>query len=174
MTGQAALTGITASSVRVTMAARRFASITSASNARSTTATTDPTPGSGATSPATAASSNAGTWSALARSIAAIARGLDRSYREDGAADGVGRFIVRIARVLKLDGIALLETSQTGSFQDEMEIRRSIAPGEYGAAIQTIDALVLDLHRVCAQRSGRLPPDDLCPSSAITTPRDPP
>ena len=89
-------------------------------------------------------------------SIAAVGGGLVRCYREDGGGDGVGRFVVRIARVLKLDGIVLLETSQTGSFPDEMQIRRSIAPGEYGDAIQAIDALVLDLQRSCAQRSGRL------------------
>ena len=55
------------------------------------------------------------------QSIAAINRGLDRSYREDGAAEGVGRFVVRLARVLKLDAIVLLETSQTGSFRDDLE-----------------------------------------------------
>ena len=40
-------------------------------------------------------------------SIAAINRGLDRSYREDGAAEAAGRYVVRLARVLKLDGIVL-------------------------------------------------------------------
>lgn len=89
-------------------------------------------------------------------SIAAINRGLDRSYREDGAAEGVGRFVVRLARVLKLDAIVLLETSQTGSFRDDLEVTRSIEPSHYGEAIRSIDALVGDLHRVCVQRMGRL------------------
>ena len=89
-------------------------------------------------------------------SIAAINRGLDRSYREDGAAEGVGRFVVRLARVLKLDAIVLLETSQTGSFRDDLEVTRSIEPSHYGEAIRSIDALVGDLHRACVQRMGRL------------------
>ena len=63
---------------------------------------------------------------------------------------------MRIARVLKLDGIALLETSHTGSFRDAMEIRHAVAPGEYGVAIRQIDALVAQLHQACAQRAGRL------------------
>ena len=89
-------------------------------------------------------------------SIAAIIRGLDRSYREDGAAEGVGRFVVRLARVLKLDGIVLLETSQTGSFRDQMEVTRSIEPCDYGAAIRLIEGLVTGLHQTCAQRMGRI------------------
>jgi hypothetical protein len=89
-------------------------------------------------------------------SIAAINRGLDRSYREDGVAEGVGRYVVRLARVLKLDGIVLLETSQTGSFRDELDVTRSIEPGDYGEAIRSIESLVTSLHRTCAQRMGRI------------------
>lgn len=90
------------------------------------------------------------------RSISAINRGLDRSYREDGAAEGVGRYVVRLARVLKLDAIALLTTSQSGSFRDELEVTRSIEPGDYGEAIRSIESLVNGLHRTCAQRMGRI------------------
>ena len=89
-------------------------------------------------------------------SIAAINRGLDRSYREDGAAEGIGRYVVRLARVLKLDAIGLLETSQSGSFRDELEVARSITPGDYGEAIRSIESLVNDLHRACVQRMGRM------------------
>jgi hypothetical protein len=74
-------------------------------------------------------------------SIAAINRGLDRSYREDGTAEGVGRYVVRLARVLKLDAIVLLATSQSGSFHDELDVTRSIEPDDYGEAIRSIETL---------------------------------
>jgi len=89
-------------------------------------------------------------------SIAAINRGLDRSYREDGAAEEVGRYVVRLARVLKLDAIVLLETSQSGSFRDGLDVARSIEPADYGEAIRSIEGLVNGLHRACAQRMGRI------------------
>ena len=87
--------------------------------------------------------------------MAAIKRALDRFNREDGAADGVGRFVVRLARALKLDGIVLLETSRTGSFFSELEVRKSVTPGDYGEAIGAIDRLVLELHRACRERAGK-------------------
>jgi len=89
-------------------------------------------------------------------SLGAIKRGLDRMYHEDGPAEGAGRFMVRLARVLKLDGIVLLETSQTGGFSDAMETGRRIGPGDYGRAVHDIDALVLQLHRACAKRAGKI------------------
>ena len=81
---------------------------------------------------------------------------MDRLYREDGPTEGVGRFVVRLARVLKLDGIALLATSTTGTFHDGMEVRHSIDTGAYGEAIRVIDDLVLELHRACATRVGKI------------------
>jgi hypothetical protein len=45
---------------------------------------------------------------------------MEKFGREDGPADSIGRLIVRLARVLKLDGIAVLETSTNGSFRDAM------------------------------------------------------
>ena len=89
-------------------------------------------------------------------SLAAIDRAMDRLYREDGPTEGTGRFVVRLARVLKLDGIVLLETSANGSFRDEMQVRRRVEPGDYGDAIRTIDDLVLELHRACAKRVGKM------------------
>ena len=89
-------------------------------------------------------------------SIVAIGRALDRLHREDGPPEGVGRFVVRLARVLKLQGIVLIETSLTGSFRSEMAVRRRIAPDAYGEAITAIDDLVRKLHRACAQRVGRI------------------
>ncbi len=89
-------------------------------------------------------------------SIAAIGRAMDRLYREDGPTEGVGRFVVRLARVLKLDGIVVLETSSNGSFRDEMEVRRRVEAGTYGEAIRIVDDLVLELHRACATRVGKV------------------
>ncbi len=89
-------------------------------------------------------------------SIAAISRTMDRLYREDGPTKGVGRFVVRLARVLKPDGIAVLETSSNGSFRSEMEVRRRVEAGAYGEAIRIIDDLVLELHRACATRVGKI------------------
>lgn len=89
-------------------------------------------------------------------SMAAIGRALDRMHREDGPPEGVGRFVVRLARVLKLQGIVLIETSLTGSFLSEMAVRRRIAPDAYGDAITAVDDLVRELHRACAVRVGKL------------------
>lgn len=89
-------------------------------------------------------------------SIAAIGRALDRMHREDGPPEMVGRFVVRLARVLKLGGIVLVETSLTGGFRSEMAVRRSIAPDAYGEAITAVDNLVRELHQTCAARVGKL------------------
>ncbi len=89
-------------------------------------------------------------------SIVAIGRALDRLHREDGPPEGVGRFVVRLARVLKLQGIVLIETSLTGSFRGEMAVRHGIAPDAYDEAVTVIDDLVRELHRACAQRVGRI------------------
>ena len=89
-------------------------------------------------------------------SIAAIKRGLDRMHREDGPPEGAGRFVVRLARVLKLDGIVLLETSQTSSFRDALETGRKIGPSDYGDVVRGIDNLVVELHRACARRVGKI------------------
>ena len=64
--------------------------------------------------------------------------------------------MVRLARVLKLDAIVLLETSPSGSFSDVLDVRRSIEPADYGEAIRSIEGLVNDLHRTCAQRMDRI------------------
>ena len=88
-------------------------------------------------------------------SIEALQKGMARICREDGHADTVGRLIVRLARILKLDGIAVLETSQNGSFREGMEICWHVDPKEYGNGITWINDLVVSLHRTCAQRVGK-------------------
>ncbi len=89
-------------------------------------------------------------------SIAAIKRGLDRLLIEDGPTEAVGRFVVRLAGILKLDGIVLLETSHDGCFRDGMNVQWDIQPAVYGEAMSGIDVLVLELHRACAARVGKV------------------
>ncbi len=88
-------------------------------------------------------------------SIAAIDRGLTRLHEQDGPVGSIGRYVVRLARVLRLDGVAVLETSQTGSFRDEMTVRRCCRLPAVGDAVHLIDTVVLELHEACAARVSR-------------------
>ena len=90
-----------------------------------------------------------------APSIQAVQKGRAKFGREDGPADSIGRLIVRLARVLKLDGIAVFETSTNGSFRDAMEVCWTVVPAEYGRGITWINDLESSLHRACAQRVGK-------------------
>jgi len=94
--------------------------------------------------------------SAFGASISLIERQLEKMRRADGPADSDGRLIVRFARILRLDGVALLETSQTGHFSDELRVRDRVLPTAYGDAIRMIDDLVMELHRSCAKRLGTI------------------
>jgi hypothetical protein len=93
---------------------------------------------------------------AYGTSIRHIEQQLDKIRRADGPADSDGRLIVRLARILRLDGIALLETSQTSYLSDDLAVRNTVAPDAYGDAIRMIDDLVVELHRACAQRMGKI------------------
>ena len=88
-------------------------------------------------------------------SIAAIERATTRLHEQDGPVGSIGRYVVRLARVLKLDGVAVLETSQTGSFRDEMTVRRCCLLPAVGDAVHLIDTVVLELHEACAARIHR-------------------
>ncbi len=88
-------------------------------------------------------------------SIAAIDRGLTRLHEQDGPVGSIGRYVVRLARVLKLDGVAVLETSQTGSFRDEISVRRCCRLPAVGDAVHLIDTVVLELHEACTSRVRR-------------------
>ncbi len=89
-------------------------------------------------------------------SIAATDRGLTRLHEQDGPVGSIGRYVVRLARVLKLDGVAVLETSQTCSFRDDMTVRRCCRLPAVGDAVHLIDTVVLELHEACAARVGRV------------------
>ena len=77
-------------------------------------------------------------------------------HRQDGPAEGVGRFVVRLARALRLQSIVLIETSPTGGFSDDIQVRRCVVPNAYGEAIAAVDNLARELHQACARRLGRL------------------
>ena len=63
--------------------------------------------------------------------------------------------MVRLARALKVGGIALIGTSQDGSFRAAAEVQRFVAASDYSDAVHIIDNLVAELHRTCIQRAGR-------------------
>ncbi len=88
-------------------------------------------------------------------SITAIDCALTRMQRADGPAEAVGRFVVRLARALKVGGIVLIETSLDGSFRDAAEVQRFVGASDYSDAVRMIDNLVAELHRTCIQRAGR-------------------
>jgi len=88
-------------------------------------------------------------------SITAIDRTLKRMQRVDGPAEAVGRFVVRLARALKVGGIVLIGTSQDGSFRDAAEVQRVVGCSDYSDAVHMIDNLVAELHQTCIQRAGR-------------------
>lgn len=88
-------------------------------------------------------------------SIMAIDRALKRMQRADGPAEAVGRFVVRLARALKVGGIVLIETSLDGSFREAAEVQRFVAASDYSDAVHMIDNLVAELHQTCTQRAGQ-------------------
>jgi len=88
-------------------------------------------------------------------SITAIDHALTQMQRADGSAEAVGRFVVRLARALKVGGIALIETSLDGSFREAAEVQRFVGASDYSDAVHMIDNLVAGLHQTCIQRAGR-------------------
>ena len=87
-------------------------------------------------------------------SYAAIAYGLARLQRQDGPADRVGGFVVRLARVLRLDGIVVLAISGNGRFADALAVRRTIERSDLDDAAAAIDQVVTELHQRC---TGQIP-----------------
>ncbi len=73
------------------------------------------------------------------KSIAAIKRGLDRIYQEDGVAESV-------------DGIVVLETSRTGGFAAGFTLRHRATAPNFGPITHRIDDLQRELHEQCAAR----------------------
>ncbi len=88
-------------------------------------------------------------------SITAIERAMIRMHEQDGPVGSIGRYVVRLARALKLDGLAVLDTSPTGSFGDSLLVRRFWTFPAAGDAVHLIDTVVLELHEACAARIRR-------------------
>lgn len=91
----------------------------------------------------------AGDVARYSKSIAAIERGLQRFAETDGAAESVGRFLVRLARLLRIDGIIVLETRTAGSFGASLTLRHSAIAPEFGDILRRIDSLQGELQAAC-------------------------
>ena len=99
-----------------------------------------------------AAQSNLFTAADVARytkSINAIERGLKRFEDTDGAAESVGRFVVRLARLLRIDGIIVLETRSGGCFGAGLTLRHSAVAPDFGDIMRRIDSLQHELQAAC-------------------------
>lgn len=83
------------------------------------------------------------------KSIAAIERGLQRFAETDGAPESVGRFVVRLARLLRIDGIIILETRRADSFGASLALRHSAVAPEFGDILRRIDNLQGELQAAC-------------------------
>lgn len=91
----------------------------------------------------------AGDVARYGKSIAAIERGLHRVAETDGRADSVGRFVVRLARLLRVDGIIIIETRTGGSFGAGLTLRYSSLAPEFGTILRRIDDLQAELQAAC-------------------------
>lgn len=89
------------------------------------------------------------------KSITAVERRLQRFYEQDGPADSVGRFVVRLARILKIDGIIVLETRTAGSFGAGLTLRHRGSAPAFGPITRSIDALQAELQTACLARFHR-------------------
>ena len=89
------------------------------------------------------------------KSIAAIERGLRRAAETDGEADSVGRLVVRLARMLRIDGIVILETRTNGSFGAGLALRYSSLAPAFGTIKSRIDGLQHELQAACQAASRR-------------------
>ena len=87
-----------------------------------------------------------------ASSISAMRRALRRICEEDGTPESVGRYVIRLARILRVDGVVVLETSSNGSFTAGMTLRHRAAAPNFGPIILRIDELQGELQEQCAAR----------------------
>jgi hypothetical protein len=90
------------------------------------------------------------------RSIPALRRAMDRLQEREGRTEEVALLLVRLARVLKLRGMVLLEprVGET-AFGDDHRLRLLANAPAYGPMVAGIGAVVAELHRHCAARCGR-------------------
>ena len=89
------------------------------------------------------------------RSIPALRRVMDRLQERDGPAGHVAVLLLRLARVLKVRGIALLEPRLGEAFfADDHRFRRLEIVPDYGPVFAEIGNVAAELHRHCAARCG--------------------
>ena len=81
---------------------------------------------------------------------------MDRFAEREGGTTDVAHLLVRLARVLKVRGIVLLEPGLGETFfAGDHRIRRREAAPTYGPMIAGIGDVATELHRHCAARCGR-------------------
>lgn len=91
-----------------------------------------------------------------ARSMGIIRRAMDRMAFETNAGNTLGHYVTDLARALKLDGVALLDTNATGSFSATTGLSGRYAPREYDQAIRGINQLAEHLRQGCVERARRV------------------
>ncbi|WP_265548349.1 hypothetical protein [Roseomonas mucosa] len=84
------------------------------------------------------------------KSITAMDRALTRMREVSGPPETVGHYVVRLAKILRVGGIVILETSLTGSFEGHLSIKSWATAPLYGDMIAAIDGLARDLQAACA------------------------
>ena len=90
------------------------------------------------------------------RSIPALRRAMERFAEREGSTTDVAHLLVRLARVLKVRGIVLLEPRLGETFfAGDHRIRRLEAAPAYGPMIAGIGDVAAELHRHCAARCAR-------------------
>lgn len=89
------------------------------------------------------------------KSLAAIAHRMTRLDAQHGRAATIGEYVLRLARILDLAGVALLPISANGGFTASSLITRLFTHPCRPEATQAIDHLTLELHEACADRAHR-------------------
>ena len=82
---------------------------------------------------------------------------MDRLQDQEGRTEDVALLLTRLARVLKVRGVVLLEP-RTGEsyFGEHHRIRISAEASNLGPMVAGIGEVAAELHRRCAARCGRM------------------
>lgn len=85
--------------------------------------------------------------------LKALERGMQRFEDTEGRTESLGHLLARLARVLRADGMALLDTRTADYFGENHPVRRTSLAPHYGEMIAAVDQVVLELHQVCAKQA---------------------
>jgi len=88
-------------------------------------------------------------------SISIVARKIAQLDAQSGRPASIGAFAIRLAQILRLDGVALLQTSPDGSFSQNYLVASRFAAADPLAAVRAIDDLTRELHETCSDRAHR-------------------